>query len=157
MVSTLFVAGTVTMVTGFCMDMVISLIRKYDQLFAIYTIKLAIVTIATMIYLIEFKEGRLTVFDVFGKNALFVFSLSAFLPKVLALIRIPVNPNANGEHEIRYINPWNWLYQKLLVNIPGDPRFGSLLFALCVITFMWAICWWMDKKKIYIKVNENGQ
>jgi predicted acyltransferase len=156
MVSTLFVAGTVMMVTGFCMDMVFPINKKiWTSSYTIYTTGLAIVTIATMIYLIEFRnvKGRLTrFFDVFGKNALFVFSLSAFLPKVLALIRIPVNPNANGEHEIRYINPWNWLYQKLLVNIPGDPRFGSLLFALCVITFMWAVCWWMDKKKIYIKV-----
>jgi len=53
---------------------------------------------------------------------------------------------------MNYINPWNWLYQKVLVNIPGDPKLASLLYALCVITFMWAICYWMDKKKIYIKV-----
>ena len=82
-----------------------------------------------------------------GKNA---FALSAFLPKGLSLIRIPNGLNAKGE--INYINPWNWLYQKVLVNIPGDPKLASLLYALCVITFMWAICYWMDKKKIYIKV-----
>ena len=50
-----------------------------------------------MIYLIEFKDRRnfLTrFFDVFGKNALFVFALSAFLPKGLSLIRMGngVNP-----------------------------------------------------------------
>jgi predicted acyltransferase len=50
------------------------------------------------------------------------------------------------------VNPWNWLYQKTLTHIPGDPRIGSLLYAICVITFMWFICWWMDKKKIYVKV-----
>ena len=156
MVSTLFVAGAVMLVAGFCMDMVFPINKKiWTSSYTVYTSGLATVTIATMIYLIEFKnmKGRLTrFFDVFGKNALFVFALSAFLPKGLALIRIPINPNARGEEEIIYTNPWNWLYQKLLVNIPGDPRFGSLLFALCVITFMWAICWWMDKKKIYIKV-----
>jgi len=156
MVSSLFVAGIIMLVTGFCMDMVFPINKKiWTSSFTVYTSGLATVTIATTVYLIEFKnvKGRLTrFFDVFGKNALFVFSLSAFLPKGLALIRIPVNPNAKGEEEIIYTNPWNWLYQKVLVNIPGDPRFGSLLFALCVITFMWAICWWMDKKKIYIKV-----
>jgi hypothetical protein len=114
---------------------------------------LATITIATMIYMIEIKNvkgGLARFFDVFGKNALFVFALSAFLPKGLSLIRIPNGLNAKGE--INFINPWNWLYQKVLVNIPGDPKLGSLLYALCVITFMWAICYWMDKKKIYIKV-----
>ena len=38
------------------------------------------------------------------------------------------------------------------LQIPGDPRLGSLFFAITVIIFMWAICWWMDKKKIYVKV-----
>jgi predicted acyltransferase len=87
---------------------------------------------------------------VFGKNALFVFALSAFLPKGLALIRIENGLNTKGV--MTYYNPWNWLYQKVLINIPGDPRIGSLLYALAVITFMWAICYWMDKKKIYVKV-----
>lgn len=106
-----------------------------------------------MIYLIEFKNvrgGLARFFDVFGKNALFVFALSAFLPKGLALIRIADGLNAKGE--MTYINPWNWLYKKVLIHTPGAPENGSLLYALCVITFMWAICYWMDKKKIYVKV-----
>jgi predicted acyltransferase len=49
-------------------------------------------------------------------------------------------------------NPWNWLYKKILIHIPGAPENGSLAYAICVITFMWFICWWMDKKKIYVKV-----
>ena len=97
-----------------------------------------------MIYLIEFKDRRnfLTrFFDVFGKNALFVFALSAFLPKGLSLIRM-----GNG------VNPWNFLYTKGFSNIPGDPRLGSLFHAICVIIFMWAICYFIDRKKIYIRV-----
>ena len=110
-------------------------------------------TIATMIYLIELKNIKgvfSKFFDVFGKNALFVFALSAFLPKGLALIRFQNGLNEKGE--MTYYNPWTWLYQKVLVNIPGDQRFGSLLYALCVISFMWAVCYWLDKKKIYVKV-----
>ena len=107
-------------------------------------IALLVLTIATLIYLIEIKRlrgGLARFFDVFGKNALFVFALSAFLPKGLGLIKL-----GDG------VNPWNWLYKKVLIHIPGAPENGSLAYALCVITFMWAICWWMDKKKIYIKV-----
>ncbi|MBL0153072.1 MAG: DUF5009 domain-containing protein [Chitinophagaceae bacterium] len=145
MLSGLFVAGIAMMITGFCWDMVFPINKKiWTSSYTIYTSGLATITIATMIYLIEFKnvKGALAkFFDVFGKNALFVFALSAFLPKGLALIRI-----GNG------VNPWNWLYQKVLIHVPGDPKIGSFLYALCVITLMWAICYWMDKKKIYIKV-----
>jgi len=145
MVSGLFVAGIALIVTGFCWDMVFPINKKiWTSSFTIYTSGLATLTIATMIYLIEFNNRRnfLTrFFDVFGKNALFVFALSAFLPKGLSLIRL-----GNG------VNPWNFLYTRGFSKLPGDPRLGSLFYAICVIIFMWAICYFMDKKKIYIRV-----
>ena len=85
-----------------------------------------------------------------SKNALFVFALSAFLPRTLALIRIP--DHLDDEGKMIYITPWGWLYQRVLIHIPGDPRIGSLSYAICVILFMWFICWWLNKRKIYIKV-----
>ena len=154
MLSGLFVIGVALLFTGFCWDMVFPINKKiWTSSYTVYTTGLAIITLATMIYLIEFRnvKGFLSrFFDVFGKNALFVFALSAFLPKGLALIRIANGLNAKGE--INYINPWNWLYQKVLIHVPGAPENGSLLYAICVITFMWAVCWWMDKKKIYVRV-----
>lgn len=145
MLSGLFVAGVAMLVTGFCWDTIFPINKKiWTSSYTVYTCGLATITIATMIYLIEFKNAKgwlSKFFDVFGKNALFVFALSAFLPKALALIKLPGGTN-----------PWNWLYDKVLKKTPGAPENGSLLFALCVITFMWFICWWMDKKKIYVKV-----
>jgi predicted acyltransferase len=154
MLSGLFVAGVAMILTGFCWDMVFPINKKiWTSSYTIYTSGLATITIATMIYLIEYRNARgwLTkFFDVFGKNALFVFALSSFLPRTLSLIRIPDHLNEKGQ--MVYISPWNWLYQRVLIHLPGDPRIGSLLYALCVITFMWAICYWLDKKRIYIKV-----
>jgi predicted acyltransferase len=145
MLSGLYAAAVALLITGFCWDMVFPINKKiWTSSYVVYTSGLAILTIATMIYLIEFKNAKgwlSRFFDVFGKNALFVFALSAFLPKGLALIRLE-----NG------INPWNWLYKKVLIHTPGAPENGSLLYALAVISFMWLICWWMDKKKIYVKV-----
>lgn len=145
MLTGLFVAGVAMLITGFCWDMVFPINKKiWTSSYTIYTSGLATLTIATMIYLIEFRNvrGALTkFFDVFGKNALFVFALSAFLPKGLGLIRL-----GDGA------NPWNFLYTRGFSRLPGDPRLASLLYALCVILFMWAICYWMDKKKIYIRV-----
>lgn len=145
MLTGLFIAGVAMLVTGYCWDLVFPINKKiWTSSYTIYTSGLATITIATMIYMIEFrnlKGGLSRFFDVFGKNPLFVFALSAFLPKGFALIRL-----GDG------VNPWNWLYKKVLIHVPGPPELGSLLYALCVITFMWAICYWMDKKKIYVKV-----
>jgi len=145
MLNTLFVAAIAMLVTGFCWDMVMPINKKiWTSSYVVYTTGLATLTIATMIYLIEIKGVKSKIsqfFDVFGKNALFVFALSAFLPKGLALIKL-------GED----VTPWNWLYKKVYIHIPGVPENGSLAYALTVISFMWLICWWLDIRKIYIKV-----
>jgi len=145
MLNGLFVAAIALLITGFCWDMVMPINKKiWTSSYVVYTTGLATLTIATMIYLIEIKGVKSKIsqfFDVFGKNALFVFALSAFLPKGLALIKL-----GDG------VTPWNWLYKKVYIHIPGAPENGSLAYALTVISFMWLICWWLNKKKIYIKV-----
>lgn len=145
MLSALFVSGIALVLTALCWNLLFPINKKiWTSSYTICTSGLAILSIATLIYLIEFRESRnfLTrFFDVFGKNALFVFALSAFLPKGLGLIRF-----SNGS------NPWNWIYKNVYSLIPGDPRIGSLLFALTVILLMWAVCYLLDRKKIYIRV-----
>lgn len=154
MVTGLFVGGVAFLLAGFCWDMVFPINKKiWTSSYTVYTTGLAMITIATMIYMIEFKNikgGLARFFDVFGKNALFVFALSAFLPKGLGLIRFENGLNDKGV--MTYYNPWDWLYKKVLIHLPGPKENGSLAYAICVIIFMWAICWWMDKKKIYVKV-----
>lgn len=141
----LFISAIGLLIAGFCWDMVMPINKKiWTSSYVVYTTGLAILTIATMIYFIELKGVKIGLsrfFDVFGKNALFVFALSAFLPKGLALLKL-----GDG------VTPWNWLYKKVLIHTPGLPENGSLLYALAVISFMWLICWVMDKKRIYIKV-----
>jgi len=148
MLSNLFVAGAILIFVGFVWDTVFPINKKiWTSSYVLYTSGLAIMVLSIFIYVFEFRPNEFgsrtwgRFFDVFGKNALFVFALSAFLPKTLGLIRFP-----NGT------NPWNWLYQKVLVNVPGRPEIGSFLYAVCVILLMWAICYWLDRRKIYIKV-----
>jgi predicted acyltransferase len=150
----LFVVGVGMLITGYAWDLSFPVNKKiWTSSYVVVTTGMAILLIGTMIYAIEIRGmrgGWTRFFDVFGKNALFVFALSAFLPKGLRLIRIPNGMNGKGEPI--YTNPWSFMYDKVYKQIPGDPRIGSLLFALTVILFMWAICFWMDKKKIYVKV-----
>lgn len=141
----LFVAGVALLVTAYCWNLVFPINKKiWTSSYVVCTVGMAILALGTMIWFIEIKNYKgfpIRFFEVFGKNPLFIFALSAFLPKTAGLFKT--------EGGVTF---WNFLYQKVFIHIPGDPKLGSLTYALCVIIFMWAICWWMDKKKIYIKV-----
>lgn len=154
MLTGLFIAAMGLLVTAYCWGLSFPINKKiWTSSYVVLTSGLATAVLATLVYAIEVKGLRgwwSRFFDVFGKNALFVFALSAFLPKGLRLIRIPDGVNAQGAPA--YISPWNWWYEKVCRHLPGAPEIGSLAFALSVILLMWAICYWMDKKRIYIKV-----
>lgn len=154
MIASLFVTATILTVTGLAWDMVFPINKKiWTSSYTIYTTGLAIYTIATMIYFIEMKQakGWLTkFFDVFGKNPLFIFVLSGFLPRALGLIRI--HNGINDEGLPKYLSPFGWFYENICKQVPGIPENGSLVYAISMIIMYWAICYWLDKKKVYIKV-----
>jgi predicted acyltransferase len=155
MLNGLFVAGAVLIFTGFVWDMVFPINKKiWTSSYTIYTTGLAVIVLSVLIYLVEFKKATgawSRFFDVFGKNALFIFALSGILPRLLALIRIPNGLNAEGKP--KFLTPFAWFYEHLCKPLlSSDPRIGSLLYALCFITMMWFFAWLMDRKKIYIKV-----
>ena len=136
-------------------DMVFPINKKiWTSSYTIYTTGLALIVLSVLIYLIEFKNAKgawSRFFDVFGKNALFIFALSGILPRLLALIRINNGLTADGKP--KYLSPFSWFYENLCKPIfTSDPRIGSFIYALCFIAMMWFFAWWMDRKKIYIKV-----
>ena len=154
MLTNLFVAGCALLVAGYWWDYVFPITKKtWTSSYTVYTTGLATTTLAILIYWIEFKslKGRLSkFFDVFGKNPLFIFVLSGFLPRVLGLLRWTDHLEETGKPI--YATPFNWFYLHVCKNISIDLRVGSLLYALCMIAFYWAIVYIMDKKKLYIKV-----
>ena len=155
MVNGLFVAGCVLIFAGYCWDMVFPINKKiWTSSYTLYTTGLAMLILGVMIYSIEFKgwKGKWSrFFDVFGKNALFIFAMSAILPKGLALIRIPGSIGTDGKQH--YLTPFSWFYENVCKHIlPAEPKLGSFVYALCFITMMWFFAWILDKKKIYIKV-----
>ena len=149
----LFIAAVAFLFAGYAWGLVFPINKKiWTSSYVVYTTGLAIIVLATLIYAIEIKGmrgGWTKFFNVFGKNALFIFAFSSFLPKTLWLIRWPSGVNAKGD--TTYSDPWHW-FAKLCSKLPGRPENGSLLFSLCIIFLFWAICYWMDKKRIYIKV-----
>jgi len=155
MVNGLFVAGAVFLFAGYAWNMVFPINKKiWTSSYTVYTTGLAMVIIAVMIYLIELKNQRgwlSKFFDVFGKNPLFIFVLSGILPRVQALIRIPAGINTQGNQI--YTTPFGWFYEHICKPLFGSNlNNGSLFYAVCMITVYWLIVYWMDKKKIYVKV-----
>lgn len=155
MVNGLFVGGALLLFTGYAWDMLFPINKKiWTSSYVVYTTGLAMTIIAVVIYLIELKGRRgwfSRFFDVFGKNPLFIFVLSGIIPRLQALIRIPAGVNDTGATV--YTSPFAWFYEHICKPIFGDNyNNASLLYALCMIVMYWLIVYWMDKKKIYVKV-----
>ena len=155
MLNGLFVAGCVLIVTGLAWGMFFPINKKiWTSSYTIYTTGLATLVLSVLIYLIEFKniKGAWTrFFDVFGKNALFIFVMSGILPRLMGLIRIKDGLEKDGSQN--FITPFNWFYENVCKAIlPVEPKFGSFIYALCFIAMMWFLAWLLDKKKIYIRV-----
>lgn len=155
MLSNLFVAGAIFIFAGFAWDMAFPINKKiWTSSYVVYTTGLAIMVLGVFIYLLEFKNAKgawSRFFDVFGKNPLFIFVMSGFLPRVLGLIRIPGWQDANGK--MNYHSPFSWFYEHVCkIILPNDPRIGSLVYAICMVAMYWFLAWILDRKKIYIKV-----
>jgi predicted acyltransferase len=148
MLSQLLVAGIILLVAGLCWSVAFPLNKKiWSSSYVVYTTGLAIITLGILIYLLEFKnrQGAWShFFDVFGKNPLFIFVLSGFLPRLAQLIRIP----EDGHN----LTPFGWFYEHVCKNVSTDARIGSLLYAILLLLFYWLIVYWLNKRKIYIKV-----
>ncbi len=154
MLSQLLLTGVVLVFAGYIWDFSFPINKKiWTSSYVVYTSGLAMITLSVFIYFIEFKHaaGKWSYFfEVFGKNPLFIFVLSGFLPRVIALLRWEDHINEQGEKV--YTSSLPWFYEHVCKNIYSDPRIGSLLYALCFIAFMAILAYILDKKKIYIKV-----
>ncbi|HZE84575.1 MAG TPA: DUF5009 domain-containing protein, partial [Puia sp.] len=108
--------------------------------------------LCVLIYVIEFRERKgvwSRFFDVFGKNALFIFMISGIVPRLYGLFHIADGVNAKGG--VLYKGLKEWMYDHIFSPAFGMMN-GSLAYAIFNILLFWCLCYWLDKKKIYIKV-----
>ena len=154
MLAQVLLTGVVLVLAGWIWDFSFPINKKiWTSSYVLYTTGLAMIALGMLIYLLEFKEakGRWShFFDVFGKNPLFIFVLSGFLPRVLALLRWVDHTDEKGEPV--YTSALPWFYEHICKNINSDLRIGSFVYALCFIAFMATLAYLLDKKKVYIKV-----
>lgn len=138
MIASLFVVGCIFIFTGFCWDMVFPINKKiWTSSFVVYTTGLAILVLCVLMYVIEMREVRgwwSKFFDVFGKNALFIFMISGILPRLYGLFKVG-----------------GWMYDHVFSPALGHMN-GSLADAIFTVLTSWVLAYLLDRKKIYIRV-----
>lgn len=140
--------GTFFILGGMIWNIVHPINKKiWTGSYVLVTTGLAILILGYLVQFLDVKkiQGKWAgFFEAFGKNPLFIFVLSAFIPKTMSLIRIP-----NGD---KFLTPLQWFYENVCAHFPGDPRNGSLLYAIILVGAYGLLAMWMDRKRIYVRV-----
>ena len=160
LVARLFLWATALLVATYFWQLEMPLNKKiWTSSYVLHTTGLAMMALAAFIHLIDIRRhprelaGWATFFEIFGKNPLFVFVLSGFVPRLLALLRWQDGVGAQGQP--LWISPLPWVYKNVFAGIgqlAGDPRLGSFLFAFANLCLYAALAWWLDRRRIYIRV-----
>lgn len=138
----LLLVGVLCLATAYVWDWVFPINKKlWTSSYVLLTIGLDLLLISLILYTTDFleKKWNYRFFEIFGKNSLFVYLLSEYLAVTLFFIRVD-----GGQSLFSYIfqHGFAWI----------GPYWASLAFALTFMLFCWSFNWWLDRKKIYIRV-----
>ncbi len=140
-ITKLILAGFALITIAYFWNFIFPINKKlWTSSFVLQTVGLDCMIIGAVIYLIDMqhKTKWAGFFEVVGKNPLSVYLLSELLVTVLNMIPI-------GNESL-----FSWIYQNIFNHV-GD-YWSSLLFAVCYMLLCWSVGYWMDKRKIYLRV-----
>ncbi len=138
----LLLAGAALVFAAYCWNLLFPVNKKlWTSSFVVLTVGLDCIILAGIIYVTDFlhKTRWTHFFQVFGKNPLFIYLLSELL--VIILFMVPIEPDTTLFH---------WIYQHIFSH--AGAYLGSLLFAIAFMLLCWSVGYWLDKRKIYIRV-----
>jgi len=143
--SKLMLAGALLIFISLCWNFIFPINKKlWTSSFVLITCGLDLIIISALIYILEIKKWNPIrwsgFFQIFGRNPLFIYVLAELLFVVLVMLHV-----SQKENVYDYIN--RTIFQAMA---PGP--FGSFLFAICYMLICWSIGWWLNKRKIYVKV-----
>jgi predicted acyltransferase len=144
-IAKLLLAGTLLIFLALCWNMTFPINKKlWSSSFVLLTTGIDLVVISALVYILEIRNHNefkwTNFFLVFGKNPLFIYLLSEVL--VIIFYMIPVGP---GKTLFTSIN--TTVFQAVA---PG--AIGSFLFAICFMLLCWLVGYWLNKRRIYIRV-----
>jgi len=138
----LLLGGAALLFTAYCWNLTFPVNKKlWTSSFVLLTIGLDCIIIAALTYIINFKSKTSWTyfFEVMGRNPLFIYLLSELAAILLGFIRLD---NKTSLHK--------WIYNKIFWH--AGAYLGSFLFALSFMLLCWLVGYFLDKKKIYIRV-----
>lgn len=141
-IAKLMIIGCFLLFGAYAWDMAFPINKKiWTSSFALLTIGLDLLILPILIYIIELQQRRKWTyfFLVFGRNPLFIYLLADVLLTTMTLIAVK---DTNLQH---------WLYRDVFGSFAG-PFLASFLFALFYMLLNWTAGYFLDKKRIYIKV-----
>mgnify|MGYP006948855870 CR=1 FL=1 len=142
-VAKLLMAAFGLLCVAYFWDFVFPINKKlWTSSFVLYTVALDLAILGVLLFVLEIKSitRGAYFFQVFGKNPLFIYILSEIMFTVLYMIK-----TSSDTPVYEAVN--NAIFQRLL---PG--AWGALIFSLCYVLVCWLIGYWMDKRKIYVRV-----
>ncbi|WP_205510017.1 acyltransferase family protein [Longitalea arenae] len=116
--------------------------KLWTSSFVLHTVGLDCLIIAAIVYVadIQQKTAWTPFFQVFGKNPLFIYLLSELLVILWSVFRLPSGTTV-----------FRWLYDKIFIHL-ATPYVGAFIQAIAYMLLCWLVGYWMDKKKIYVRV-----
>ena len=142
-ISKLLIAGFLLSALALWWDLVFPMSKKlWTSPFVLHTVGIDLSVMAILIYFIELKNTRkgTEFFNVFGKNPMFIYLFSELFYITLRMI-----PTSSG------LDVFEWVSERVFQQIfPGS--FGAFVTAIVFMMVCWSIGWYLDKKRIYIKI-----
>jgi predicted acyltransferase len=114
--------------------------KLWTSSFVLHTVGLDCMILACIMYYTDFlgKRKGVNFFEIFGKNPLFIYFVAELSVSILNMIRINDTPL------------FTWLYENIFSY--AGAYTGSLLFAIFFMLYCWLVGYFLDRKKIYIRV-----
>jgi predicted acyltransferase len=138
----LLLAGVLLLFAAYCWNLTFPINKKlWTSSFVVNTVGLDCIIISLIIYVIHFKHKTnwTYFFEVFGRNPLFIYLLSELGATLLNFFRIEPK-----------VSLFQWIYRNIFIHA-GD-YFGAFLFAVSFMLACWLVGYFLDKKKIYVRV-----
>ena len=142
----LFILGTILTFAGLLLSYGCPINKKiWTPTFVLTTCGLASLLLALLIWIIDIKGWKKwsKFFESFGINPLFIYVFGSMLGSTLGQVRVPFG---EGYSSLKGV------ILDTLIKPYFDPYFGSLVFAILIITICWMVGYILYKKQIYIKI-----
>ena len=142
----LCISGLVLSIAGVAWDTVFPINKSlWTSSYVLFTAGLASLSLAFFYWIADVKgyKSGLRPFVIYGVNAIIVFVASGLLAKTMAIIKLPLGDKMVSSQVFIY----RTLFESWLA-----PTNASLAFAMANVLGWYGVLWWMDRRRLYIKV-----